>query len=76
MGYGWDDAVDKLEHIFLIDPTRPVLDGRIELTDSQVAEEHYATYEYDSLGRVSAIYSYTSGGEETGYCIVTYSSGE
>ena len=76
MGYGWDDAVDKLEHIFLIDPTRPVLDDRIELTDSQVAEEHYATYEYDSLGRVSAIYSYTSGGEETGYCIVTYSSGE
>ncbi len=76
MGYGWDDAVDKMEHVFLTDPTRPVSDGRIELTDSQVAEEHYATYEYDSLGRVSAIYSYTSGGEQTGYCIVTYSSGE
>ena len=76
MGYGWDDAVDKLEHVFLTDPTRPVSDGRIELTDPQVAEGHYATYEYDSLGRVSAIYSYTSGGEQTGYCIVTYSSGE
>ena len=75
MGYGWD-AVDKMEHVFLTDPTRPVSDGRIELTDSQVAEEHYATYEYDSLGRVSSIYSYTSGGEQTGYCIVTYSSGE
>ena len=38
--------------------------------------EQYATYEYDSLGRVSVIHSYTSGGEETGYCIITYSSGD
>lgn len=55
----------------MTDPTKKPENGKIHMENEQ-----YATYEYDSLGRVSAIHSYTSGGEETGYCIITYSSGE
>ncbi len=55
----------------MTDPTRKPENGKISMENDQ-----YATYEYDSLGRVSTIHSYTSGGEETGYCIITYSSGE
>lgn len=55
----------------MTDPTKKPENGKIFMENDQ-----YATYEYDSLGRVSSIHSYTSGGEETGYCIITYSSGE
>lgn len=54
----------------MTDPTKKPKNGKVSMENDQ-----YATYEYDSLGRVSAIHSYTSGGEETGYCTITYSSG-
>ena len=57
---------------YLVDPTRKPENGRIPFLDNG----EYAIYDYDSLGRVSIIYSYNAGGVETGHCIITYSSGE
>lgn len=57
---------------YLVDPTRQPENGQVPIMNNG----QYATYEYDSIGRVTAIYSYTPEGLETGHCIVTYSSRE
>ena len=58
----------------LTDPTKQPKNGKITIENSQYGE--YGVYEYDSLGRVSSIYSYTSDGAETGHCAISYSKEE
>lgn len=63
------DNEDESEYNdILTDPTQSISGGKVEMENG-----YYATYQYDSLGRVSEIDTYTTDGKKIGHCVVSYS---
>ncbi len=71
-GWYYDSISSDDDREILTDPTQNASGGKVTMEDG----DYYGTYQYDSLGRVSEIYSYTSSGEEIGHCTVSYFSGQ
>ena len=71
-GWYYDSISSNDDREILTDPTQNASGGKVAMEDG----EYYGTYQYDSLERVSAIYSYTSSGEEIGHCTISYFSGQ
>lgn len=69
-GWYYDSISSNDDREILTDPTQNVSGGKVTMEDG----DYYGTYQYDSSGRVSEIYSYTSAGEAVGHCTVFYSS--
>lgn len=63
------DNEDESEYNdILTDPTQSISGGKVEMENG-----YYATYQYDSLGRVSEIDTYITDGKKIGHCVVSYS---